>query len=40
VHEPFAIAMLDVADGRIVGVSNYLYPELFPALGLPARLES
>ncbi len=40
VHEPFALAMLDVADGRIVGISNYLYPELFPACGLPVRLES
>ncbi len=38
--EPFAIQVIEVAGGRIVGHHNYLYPELFPAFGLPPRLEA
>ena len=38
-HEPFAIQVLEISDGRITGFHNFLYPELFPAFGLPTRLE-
>jgi len=40
VHLPFALQVLEISGGRIVGWHNFLYPELFPAFGLPARLES
>jgi RNA polymerase sigma-70 factor (ECF subfamily) len=39
-HSPFAIQVLEVSDGRISGFHNFLYPELFPAFGLPTRLEA
>ena len=39
VHEPFALQVIEVSDGRISGWTNFLYPELFPAFGLPVRLE-
>jgi RNA polymerase sigma-70 factor, ECF subfamily len=38
-HEPFALQILEVSGGRISGLHNFLYPELFAAFGLPARLE-
>ena len=37
--EPFNIAVLDIADGGIAGITHFLYPELFPAFGLPTRIE-
>ena len=40
VWEPWAIQIIEVADGRIVGHHNFVYPELFPAFGLPPRLEA
>ena len=40
VHEPFALQVLEISDGKIVGWHNFLYPELFPAFGLPTRLHS
>ncbi|MGI8661974.1 MAG: sigma-70 family RNA polymerase sigma factor [Acidimicrobiales bacterium] len=40
VHEPFALQVIEASDGRISGFHNFLYPELFAAFGLPARLES
>ena len=40
VHEPFAIQVIETSDGLISGFHNFLYPELFAAFGLPARLES
>jgi RNA polymerase sigma-70 factor (ECF subfamily) len=40
VHEPFALQVLELSGGRITGWHNFLYPELFPAFGLPLRLES
>jgi RNA polymerase sigma-70 factor (ECF subfamily) len=40
VHEPFALQVIEVSGGRIVAWQNFLYPELFPAFGLPTRLES
>lgn len=38
--EPWAIQILEVADGKIVGHNNFVYPELFPQLGLPPYLEA
>ena len=38
--EPFAIQVIEVADGKIVGHNNFLYPELFAEFGLPPRLEA
>ncbi|MCA1692450.1 MAG: RNA polymerase subunit sigma-70, partial [Actinobacteria bacterium] len=40
VHEPFALQVIEVSRGRISGWHNFLYPELFTAFGLPARLEA
>jgi RNA polymerase sigma-70 factor (ECF subfamily) len=38
VWSPFNLAVLEIADGEITGITNFLYPELFPAFGLPERL--
>jgi len=38
--EPFAIQVIDVVDGRIVGHHNFLYPEQFADFGLPPRIEA
>ena len=38
VHEPFALQVIEVSDGWITGLHHFLYPELFPAFGLPTRL--
>ena len=38
--EPFAIQVIEVADGVIVGHHNFLYPERFADFGLPARIEA
>jgi RNA polymerase sigma-70 factor (ECF subfamily) len=40
VWEPWAIQIVEVAGGRIVGHHNFVYPELFPAFGLPTRLQA
>ena len=37
--DPFSIQIVDVSEGLITGLHSFLYPELFPAFGLPARLE-
>jgi len=37
--EPFAIQVIETADGRIVGHHNFLYPESFAAFGLPDSIE-
>jgi RNA polymerase sigma-70 factor (ECF subfamily) len=37
--EPFALQVIEVSGGRISGLHHFLYPELFDAFGLPARLE-
>jgi RNA polymerase sigma-70 factor (ECF subfamily) len=39
VHVPFSLAVLEIAEGRIVGIHNFLDPELFRRIGLPMRLE-
>lgn len=36
--EPFALQVIDVADGEITGHHNFLYPELFAEFGLPPFL--
>ncbi len=38
-HEPFALQVIELRDGRISGHHNFLFPELFAAFGLPAHLE-
>jgi RNA polymerase sigma-70 factor (ECF subfamily) len=38
-HEPFALQLIEVRDGKISAQHNFLYPELFTACGLPDRLE-
>jgi RNA polymerase sigma-70 factor (ECF subfamily) len=37
-HDPFSLQIVEVSGGRIAGLHNFLYPELFPAFGLPTRL--
>jgi len=38
-HEPWALIVLEISDGRITGVTNFLDTErLFPLFGLPAQL--
>jgi RNA polymerase sigma-70 factor (ECF subfamily) len=37
--EPFAIQVIEVSQGKIVGHHNFLYPELFAEFGLPPRIE-
>ena len=39
VYEPWAIVVLEMSGERITGLHHFLYPELFAAFGLPARLE-
>ncbi len=36
--EPWAIQVIEVAGGVIVGHHNFLYPELFADFGLPTRI--
>ena len=40
VWEPWAIQVIEMVDGKIRGHHNFLYPELFPQFGLPARIEA
>jgi RNA polymerase sigma-70 factor (ECF subfamily) len=37
--DPFAIQVIEVSGGRISGLHHFLYPELFPAFGLPVHLD-
>jgi RNA polymerase sigma-70 factor (ECF subfamily) len=39
VWKPWAIAVLEVSNGKLSGIHNFLYPELFPAFGLPTQIE-
>jgi RNA polymerase sigma-70 factor (ECF subfamily) len=39
VWTPFNIAVLDIKNGGIAGITHFLYPDLFPAFGLPTRIE-
>ena len=36
---PWSLQVLDVQGGEIVQISHFLYPELFPFVGLPAHLD-
>jgi RNA polymerase sigma-70 factor (ECF subfamily) len=38
--EPWAIQVIEVAGGRIIGHHNFLYPDRFADFGLPPRLEA
>lgn len=38
-HHPFAIQVIETEGGAITGLHHFLYPELFPAMGLPTYLE-
>ncbi|MGK5682063.1 sigma-70 family RNA polymerase sigma factor [Actinoplanes sp. URMC 104] len=39
-HEPWALIVLEISEGRIAGVNNFLDTQrLFPLFGLPARLD-
>jgi RNA polymerase sigma-70 factor (ECF subfamily) len=38
-RSPWALVILEIEDGRIAGVHNYLNTELFEAFGLPPRLD-
>ena len=38
--EPFGIQVIEIADGRIVGHHNFLYPTWFEAFGLPPFLDA
>jgi RNA polymerase sigma-70 factor (ECF subfamily) len=38
VWSPFNLAVLEIAGGEITGITNFLYPELFPEFGLPERI--
>jgi RNA polymerase sigma-70 factor, ECF subfamily len=38
VWSPFNLAVLEMSDGKITGITNFLYPELFPAFGLPEQI--
>jgi len=38
-REPFSIQVVEVADGKISGLHNFLYPELFADFGFPPYLE-
>ena len=40
VWEPWAIQIIEIAGGRIVGHHNFLSPELFESFGLPPRMEA
>ena len=36
-HTPFAVQVIEISGGRIVGHHNFLDPALFPLFGLPER---
>jgi RNA polymerase sigma-70 factor (ECF subfamily) len=36
---PFSLQVVEIVEGRITGLHNFLYPELFPAFGLPEHLD-
>lgn len=39
-HEPWALQVIEISQGRITGLNSFLDTErLFPLFGLPARLE-
>ena len=38
-HEPFALQVIETSGGKVSAIHNFLFPELFAAFGLPARLQ-
>jgi RNA polymerase sigma-70 factor (ECF subfamily) len=38
VWRPFNLAVLEIENGEITLITNFLYPELFPAFGLPREI--
>jgi RNA polymerase sigma-70 factor (ECF subfamily) len=38
VWSPFNLAVLEISGGEITGITHFLYPELFPAFGLPEQI--
>jgi len=38
VWDPFNLAVLEISSGEITLITNFLYPELFPAFGLPRQI--
>jgi RNA polymerase sigma-70 factor, ECF subfamily len=38
-YSPWALHILEIHDGRIASWTNFLDPELFPAFGVPRRLD-
>jgi len=37
-HRPFSLQVIETSGGRIIGLHNFLFAELFPTFGLPVRL--
>ncbi len=36
--QPFALQVIETAGGRVTGIHNFLFPEIFASFGLPPRL--
>jgi RNA polymerase sigma-70 factor, ECF subfamily len=36
-REPWALHVLDISGGRVIGISSFLDTRLFPLFGLPAH---
>jgi RNA polymerase sigma-70 factor, ECF subfamily len=39
-YAPWALVVLEFSGGRISGLHHFIYPEIFPAFGLPERLDA
>ncbi len=39
-HHPWGICVVEMEDGRITALQNFIYPQWFPAFGLPSHLEN
>lgn len=39
-YHPWSLQIVEVTDGRISGLHNFIYPELFPYFGLPTHLDA
>ena len=37
-HRPLALDVLRIEGGRVAEIDSFLFPELFPAFGLPPTL--
>ncbi len=36
---PFSLQIIEVADGKLIGLHHFLYPELFAAAGMPDHID-